>query len=259
MNISQNTRISYVLKAKPQALDAIVSLNPAFEKLRNPLLRKLLAARVTIAEAAKIGGVELDVFFNEMEKIGCTVEKEIGEESFENEVFKSDFPQPRITLDANDFLKKGEDPLRAIQKAVQSLDDGETLLVTANFKPAPLARLMQQNGHRTDMHDVNGTWHTYITRQNGDVFKSTPKCSTDFKQMLELFKDRIVEIDVRQLTMPEPMIKILENAETLPASHALYIHHKRVPEHLLPELQNRGFGWSIEQDETDVKMLVWRK
>ena len=77
--------------------------------------------------------------------------------------------------------------------------------------------------------------------------------------MLELFKNRIVEIDVRPLPLPEPMIKILESAEVLPRTHALYIHHKRVPEHLLPELQNRGFGWSIEQNETDVNMLVWRK
>ncbi|MES2765441.1 MAG: DUF2249 domain-containing protein [Bacteroidota bacterium] len=259
MNISSATRISAVLKANPAALDAIVSLNPAFEKLRNPILRKLLAARVTIAEAAKIGDVKLPDFLKELEEIGFTIEGEVAEESFKNEVFKNDFSKPKITLDANEFLKNGEDPLRAIQKAVSLLGEGETALVTANFKPAPLARLMHENGHKAEIHEINGVWHTYITRQNKDFFKSMPKCSTDFKQMLELFKNRIVEIDVRLLPMPEPMIKILENAEILPDSHALFIHHKRVPEHLLPELQNRGFGWSIEQLETDVNMLVWRK
>ena len=174
MNISQNTRISAVLKANPQALDAIVSLNPAFEKLRNPLLRKLLAPRVTIAEAAKIGDVELPDFLKELRNIGFKIEQENPVESFYNDVSKNDLPQAKITLDANEFLKKGEDPLRAIQKAVQSLGNGETLLVTANFKPAPLARLMQENGHKAEMHNVNGAWHTYITRQNRDVFKNTP-------------------------------------------------------------------------------------
>ena len=43
MIINANTKIAAILKQHPDALEAIISLNPKFEKLRNPLLRKLMA------------------------------------------------------------------------------------------------------------------------------------------------------------------------------------------------------------------------
>ncbi|MDX5436888.1 MAG: DUF1858 domain-containing protein, partial [Pontibacter sp.] len=56
MEIAANTKISAILKANPDAIEAIAAINRHFEKLRNPLLRKILASRVTIADAARIGG-----------------------------------------------------------------------------------------------------------------------------------------------------------------------------------------------------------
>ena len=63
MIINANTKISKILKQNPDALEAIISINPRFEKLRNPLLRKLMAARTSIGMASKIGGFDVENFF----------------------------------------------------------------------------------------------------------------------------------------------------------------------------------------------------
>lgn len=56
MRINPQTKISALLKHNPDALEAIVALNSDFKKLRNPVLRKLMAGRTSIAMASKIGG-----------------------------------------------------------------------------------------------------------------------------------------------------------------------------------------------------------
>ncbi|MCC6542735.1 MAG: DUF1858 domain-containing protein, partial [Flavobacteriales bacterium] len=48
MTITSDTKIAALLRESPDALEAIISLSPKYNKLRNPLLRKLMASRATI-------------------------------------------------------------------------------------------------------------------------------------------------------------------------------------------------------------------
>ena len=52
--INANTKIAAVIKQHPEAMEAIISISPRFEKLRNPLLRKLMAGRTSLAMASKL-------------------------------------------------------------------------------------------------------------------------------------------------------------------------------------------------------------
>ncbi|WP_237144174.1 DUF1858 domain-containing protein [Pontibacter pamirensis] len=72
MDIAANTKISALIKANPNAVEAIASINRHFEKLRNPLLQKLLASRVTIADAARIGGCTEENFYKRLAPLGFT-------------------------------------------------------------------------------------------------------------------------------------------------------------------------------------------
>ena len=74
MKINQQTKISALIKENEKAIDAISSINPHFNKLRNPILRKVLASRVTIADAARIGKCNIEVFFKKLAEIGFEVE-----------------------------------------------------------------------------------------------------------------------------------------------------------------------------------------
>jgi hypothetical protein len=40
-------------------------------------------------------------------------------------------------------------------------------------------------------------------------------------------------------------------------NEALYVHHKKVPQYLLPELAERNFStWAAEVDDQNVKLLI---
>jgi uncharacterized protein (DUF2249 family) len=51
----------------------------------------------------------------------------------------------------------------------------------------------------------------------------------------------VQEIDVRGLEPPEPLIRILDRLESLPAGVALHARTDREPCHLFPEAEQRGF------------------
>jgi len=52
---------------------------------------------------------------------------------------------------------------------------------------------------------------------------------------------RPVQLDVRGLEPPQPMIRVLEEAERLGPGAELEVHHDRRPTFLYPQLDERGF------------------
>ena len=64
-------------------------------------------------------------------------------------------------------------------------------------------------------------------------------------------------MDVRDLEMPLPMVTILKELEELKEGNVLYVHHKKIPQYLLPELAERNFKtWIAEVDDENVKLLI---
>lgn len=80
MIIDAHTRLSTILKANKDALETIVGISPRFEKLRNPLLRKVMAPRTSLSMAAKVGGCSVNDFFQRLEPLGFTVNRNQEEE-----------------------------------------------------------------------------------------------------------------------------------------------------------------------------------
>ena len=64
---------------------------------------------------------------------------------------------------------------------------------------------------------------------------------------------------MRDLEMPLPMMTILETLPKLQENEALFVHHRRVPQYLLPQLFERGFAWSVnEAAPNEVKLLIYK-
>ena len=74
MKVTENTKISHLIKENKGVIDVIAGINKHFRKLKNPILCKMLASRVTITEAARIGKVEVNYFLKKLEDFGYTVE-----------------------------------------------------------------------------------------------------------------------------------------------------------------------------------------
>src|SRR5690606_3122826 len=53
--------------------------------------------------------------------------------------------------------------------------------------------------------------------------------------------EKMIELDVRELVPPEPMIKILENLSRIDDKTVMVVHHHREPLMLYPKLEERGY------------------
>lgn len=262
MQININTKIDTLLSHNPEALEAIVALNKNFVKLKNPVLRKILAKRVNIATAAKIGGVSVDAFFKALEPIGFQVETVSNTKKFamtQEQNISQEAKKNAITLDVRPILDGGVDPFETIVAQLKKMNPGQVLLIINTFKPVPLISVLGEKNYVIDaVQNEDKLFYTYfqVPEKVVEEQPAQPQFS-NFETVETMFEGKMVEIDVRELEMPEPMITILDQLGTLPEGHCLYVHHKKVPQFLLPELKKRDFI-HVEKtiDEGDVKMII---
>ncbi|KAA5539968.1 DUF2249 domain-containing protein [Adhaeribacter rhizoryzae] len=262
LKISANTRISTIIRANPAAIEVIASINKHFEKLRNPILRKVLASRVTIADAARIGGTKVEVFFDKLKSLGFVSDR-VGEGTkISAPSSQPAFPPLGITLDVRETLQAGQDPFKEIITAAEKLSKNQSMLIINTFEPVPLYAVLRKKGftHYTDQTEENLV-HTYFYRtdkpENNAI--SGPDFLNSFERLQQQYQHSLIEIDVRNLEMPQPMMNILEALFKLTPEQALFVYHCRIPQYLLQELTARGFAFAIAEPGPDeVRLLIYK-
>ena len=266
MTINANTKIASLLKQNPGALDAIISINSKFEKLRNPLLRKLMAARTSIAMACKISGNKPEEFFAKLEPLGFKIEEISTPDANEERpilpaFFSAIKPEDVTEFDVRPIIDAGNDPLRLITDKVKSLPKGGVLKIINSFEPTPLILLLKKQGFEYYADRVNDQLvETYFYKKDGaEISLDEIMHATDWDDCMKRFSDKIQTIDVRNLEMPKPMLAILEALDNLPSDTAFFVYHKRIPVFLLPELKERKFDYRIKEiSDGQVHLLIFK-
>lgn len=142
-----------------------------------------------------------------------------------------------VTLDVRDDLRQGRPPFDRIMAAVEALGAGERLRLLAPIKPTPMMSLLGRKGFACEARETEqGDWEAVFTP--GAPATMAPRVGEPIPVARETGP---VEVDARGLEPPEPMVKILEAAATLPPGVALEARTDRCPIHLLDELTSRGF------------------
>lgn len=266
MIITPNTKIAAILKSHPDALDAIVSITPKFERLRNPLLRKLMAGRTSIAMAAKISGCGLQVFYEKLLPLGFEVdthEEEEAEKPHPVPAFLHSVKDDQVVvLDVRPEIESGRDPLKMILDAVKKIPAGGALKIINSFEPTPLIHLLKKQGFESFVdkadQDAIETWFFKEGAAAPEIVVNESGNSSDWDSIFEIYSGKMVDVDVRALQMPLPMHTILEALDVLPKDKALFVFHKRIPVFLLPELKERGFDFRIKEiSDGEVRLLIF--
>src|ERR1035437_657968 len=269
MIINANTKIAAVLKQHPDALEAIISISPKFEKLRNPLLRKLMAGRTSIAMASKISGCTENDFFKKLEPLGFEVNRTMATEVI-TEVkklpifFRKVKPEQIVELDVRQVIDSGKDPLNLIIQKVKTIQPGQVLKIINTFEPTPLMSLLKKQGFESFADRISDNLvETYFYKGEsafaGIPSEQKPANNNDWDELLKQYDGRIQNVDVRHLEMPQPMLTILAELDKLPIGYALFVHHKRIPVFLLPELNERGFDYRIKEvSDNEVYLLIFK-
>lgn len=267
MTINANTKIAKILKENPQALEAVISISPKFEKLRNPLLRKLMAARTSIGMASKIAGVNVEEFFKKLSPLGFEIDTAIDTQKNKERAklpafFDSIKHDQIIDFDARPIIDAGEDPLTLIVDKVKSVPKGGVLKIINSFEPTPLISLLKKQGFESFVDTIEDDLvETYFYKKGDTALKldETENKSEGWDELIKKFTDKMQTVDVRQLEMPQPMMTILEAIESLPDDAALFVYHKRIPVFLLPELKERKFDYRIKEvAPNEVRLLIFK-
>ena len=266
MTINANTKIAAILKQRPEALEAIISLSPKFNKLRNPLLRKLMASRTSISMASKVGGCTVDDFFEKLGPLGFEaglspiVEEEKSEPA--PPFMQTISEKSVVELDVRPIIESGKDPLNIITKRIKELKNGEVLKLVNSFEPVPLIQILSKQGFDYYVEPVNENLvNTYFHKTHDHKTPGTIKNHTGegWQEIMIKFENHLATVDVRHLEMPLPMITILDALDKLPAGYALFVYHKRIPVFLLPELAERKFDHRIKEiSDGEVHLLIFR-
>ncbi|MEO6903828.1 MAG: DUF2249 domain-containing protein [Bacteroidia bacterium] len=267
MIINSNTKIAHLLKEHPDALDTIISINPKFEKLRNPLLRKLLAGRTSIAMAAKMAGCDVNDFFNKLKPLGFKIDAAtlpLEEKAKELPAFITSLKKEQIIdFDVRDLLASGKDPLTLILDKIKMVEAGQVLKIINTFEPVPLIKMLEKKGFviYTDMisEELVETYFYKQTDKNTVSAEPAANANKGWDEVLIKFNGKLVTVDVRELEMPQPMLTILAELDKLPDDKALQVYHKRIPVFLLPELADRNLEYRIKEiSDGNVQLLIFK-
>lgn len=268
MIINVNSKIGAIIKHNPDALEAIVSISPKFVKLRNPILRKAIAGRASIAVASKLSGCKVDDFFDKLQLLGFEIDKKTVALKEENEVkiipdfIKTIDPKNIIELDVRPVIETGKDPFDMIMQQIKTIKTGQVLKIINSFEPTPLLHLLGKQGFESFSEVINEELaHAYFYKKE-DTRSVTKVNKTDtegFDEILNRFTGNTENIDVRAMEMPLPMHTILEALDKLPDDKALFVLHKRIPVFLLPELEERKLSYRVKEiSDTEVQLLIYK-
>lgn len=163
-----------------------------------------------------------------------------------------------FNLDVRPILESGVDPFQNIMKAVKEIKEDEVLLIINSFEPIPLYTVLGKNGFEYWTEKENDVFKIYfyknkkVIHDENSLEQKAPPKEFDYKN--------VIELDVRELAPPEPMVKILETLSQVDENTVLLVHHHREPMMLYPKLEERGYeAVSNIIEENYYKVVITKK
>ncbi len=141
-------------------------------------------------------------------------------------------------LDVRSVLAKGGDPFHLILQTAEALGEDEALHLIVGFEPAPLYSVMKSRGRSAYTERADGAYHVWFYRDTGPSAAKSAAAGGPAPREALLPP---VEVDVRGLEPPEPMIAILQKLAELGPGAQLLVQHHREPVLLYEKLALRGY------------------
>ena len=168
--IYSGARLAPILDSYPALEEVLFGLSPAFQRLRNPVLRRTIGRVATLEQVAKVGGLEVRDLVRALRVAagqpvddapvspGSAGDPGSGAPSDESEPTPAWFDATRVTarLDADAILAAGGNPLTEAFRAVRGLASGSLLVVCASFRPEPLREALAGAGYRVFVRGGDG-------------------------------------------------------------------------------------------------------
>ncbi len=175
----------------------------------------------------------------------------------------------QVVLDVRPSLAQGVDPFHLIMGEIAKLQDGDVLHLIVGFEPKPLYNVLGSRGYEHYTEETDNVYNVYFFKA-GSLAPGNPEGATPKGQArngeqatrneFAPLPDKVVEIDVRGMEPPEPMMVILEKIHEIDEDTVLLVHHHREPMMLYEKLEELGWEAVANRiDENYYKVVITRK
>jgi uncharacterized protein (DUF2249 family) len=269
--IRAGDRVAGVLARDERLLEVFTAASPHFQRLRDPGLRRVMTRLVTVGQAARIAGVDADALVACLNRALAAGDAETAPP---DHLETTTWPMPMTTtampaalqnlsperildVDVRDDLRAGREPFQRIMTARQALKAGQVLRLRAIFEPVPLYHVLGKlgYGHWTEQFAPDD-WRVWF--YPGEVVAAEPATQSEPTPTLTA-EDHVVVLDVRGLEPPEPMVRTLAALEQLPEGGTLVQINVRVPQFLLPKLDELGYRYEVREQSDELVRLFIRR
>ncbi|MBS2009921.1 MAG: DUF1858 domain-containing protein [Cyanobacteria bacterium SZAS TMP-1] len=169
-----DTKLSEALKCNPAILDYVISLNPHdFERLRNPLMRRVMPVRISLRRLATMVKIPEQEFVDKINTLAGLPLEKIEPNRDEPPISSQEPPEWMDAVDESqiswiDVLPGDEklvDPMPPINIAVNALKPGEVIGIKHKWQPQPLFDIWELRGlnYWTRKMDAD-EWHIFVRR-----------------------------------------------------------------------------------------------
>ena len=166
--ISPKTKVGELLDAYPELESVLMDMSPAFEKLKNPILRKTVARVATLQQIAIVGNLKVDDIVNRLRKetgqIGETSGRQDKDYISDTEPEWFDRKKITLTLNATSIINSGGSPMNDILQKSRSLKHEEIFELMTPFVPAPIIDKLKTMGYRIFCVQTGDSVICYISR-----------------------------------------------------------------------------------------------
>ncbi|HVA65488.1 MAG TPA: DUF2249 domain-containing protein [Elusimicrobiota bacterium] len=172
---------------------------------------------------------------------------------------------PGALLDVREDLRAGKEPLGRILGEAAKVAEGGVLVVRATFDPKPLYHVLGAQGFKAWAERLSDEdWKIYFRKRRrascGAHHGHEEDDGQDDGTVAMQGPGRVVRLDVSDLEPPEPMIRILQEIQSLKGEDVLEVSHHREPVPLYAELEAAGFSHETAQlGENSFCIRIWRK
>jgi hypothetical protein len=168
ITISPKTKVGELLDAYPDVEPVLMAMSPAFEKLKNPILRKTVAKVATLQQVSVVGGVNIDEMIRILRKHAG--QDDVNPGHYNHLDPDTDIPdwfndaKIKERFDATPVINAGESPMKEILHQTSLLKQGEIFELQTPFTPAPIIDMLRERKFKIHTIVNNSNVLTYICK-----------------------------------------------------------------------------------------------
>jgi TusA-related sulfurtransferase len=266
--IKTTNRLDEVLARDPRLMTVLAQASPVFATMSRGELPQTMARLVTVEQAARVAGIDPAVLLarlnhaleqpGDIAPLPPPAPVEAAAEAGRTEIPEALRRIPAahvVECDVREALRAGEEPFARIMAAARSTPASGLLKVRATFEPAPLYAVLARQGFSHVAERIaDDDWCVWFHRR-ADADAPVPAPAAPAQADPDA---GIILLDVRGLEPPEPMVRTLEALATMPRGRTLVQINVRMPQFLIPKLEERGFTYEVREQSADLVRIFIR-